>query len=335
MARLFPGTARAGWIIDPHMLDAWNGADGGLPDDPAHTQVLRVVDQLPGHGEALKTRAGLAVIQDALIELRRDEPLIAMGGGATTDVAGFAAATLRRGMDWIAVPTTVVGMADAAIGGKTGINHPTGKNLLGAFHEPVLVLIDVDFLRTLEPRDVVAGTAELYKVGRIGDPALCALLAQGCPPVEDGEAWIELIERAVAVKRGLVEGDLRDLGRRRRLNYGHTVGHALETLLGNERLRHGEAVAIGMQVAITLAAARGLVTKEAVAAQRRDLEALGLPVRVPADPTTEAILTTAGQDKKRQSLAFITMVLPQGADDVLIVDDLTPADLTTAIDATR
>ncbi|MDJ0976263.1 MAG: 3-dehydroquinate synthase family protein [Planctomycetota bacterium] len=333
--RLFPGAARAGWVIDPRMFAAWEAADGGLPDDPEAVDVTRVVEALPGHGEALKTREVLALVQDALIELRRDEPLIAMGGGATTDVAGFAAATLRRGMRWIAMPTTVVGMVDAAIGGKTGINHPRGKNLLGAFHEPALVLIDVDFLKTLDARDVTAGTAEVYKVGRLGDAALRERLADGCPPVDDAEAWIELVKRAVAVKRTLVEGDLLDLGQRRLLNYGHTVGHALETLLGNERMRHGEAIAIGMQVAIQLAASRDLVDDDAVAGQKRDLEALELPTRIPDDVSTDAVLEGVGLDKKRQADAHHTMVLPTGAAGATVVTDVSETELRSALDATR
>ncbi|MDF1703105.1 MAG: 3-dehydroquinate synthase, partial [Planctomycetota bacterium] len=262
----FPQAERCGVAIDERVAAAH-----ALPPAPGDLEVLAV--GLP-QGEAAKTREVLGTLQDAWIGLRRDEPIVAVGGGAALDVGGFAAATVRRGLPWVAVATSVVAMADAAVGGKTAVNHPRGKNLLGAFHPPTFVLSDVRTLATLDDRDRVAGLAELYKCGRIADAALIARLRAG-PPASEAD-WIEAVHAAVSVKARLVESDERDAGMRRLLNYGHTLGHALERVLGNARMRHGEAVAIGMDAAARLAVARGLMDESARAMQRGDLERLGL-----------------------------------------------------------
>lgn len=313
----FPAAERCGLAIDRQVAEAQP-----LPPAPAGLDLHAVT--LPP-GEAAKTRETLADLQDAWIDLRRDEPVVVVGGGAALDVAGFAAATLRRGLPWIAVPTSVVGMADAAVGGKTAVNHPRGKNLLGTFHPPCLVLADVATLATLDPRDRVAGLAEVYKGARISDVGLLARLRDGAPSGD--EAWAAAIHAAVAVKARLVEADERDLGVRRLLNYGHTVGHALERVLGNERLRHGEAVAIGMDAAARLSVARGLMTAAERTRQRQDLVGLGLPVDMPTDADPAALREALGLDKKRAAGAAHTFALPVGPAGVRIVEDVTDAEL--------
>lgn len=326
---LFPDARRAGLVLDGTMRAAWQAAGNELPAPPRGLEVLEVVPY-PG-GESSKTRDGLAAVQDALLDLRRDEPVVVIGGGATTDLGGFAAATVRRGLSWVAVPTTVVGMADAAIGGKTGINHMRGKNLIGAFHEPAFVLVDVAFLTTCDPRDVRAGAAELYKSGRLGDAEICALLAGGLPDTADGDGWAVLIDKAIAVKQAHVEGDLRDAGKRRLLNYGHTVGHALETLLGNHKIRHGEAVAIGMEIAMRMAVSRDLVEADGAAAQTAVLEGIGLPTALPEGVAVDDVLDTIAVDKKRTAGAAHTFVLPTGTEGAVVVSDVTDDEVRAAL----
>jgi 3-dehydroquinate synthase len=323
----FPRARRLAVAVDANVARAWppRRTLSGLNRDDL---VLRV----PG-GEAAKTRAVLARLQDRLLDLLRDEPVVAVGGGAALDVVGFAAATTRRGLGWVAVPTTVVAMADAAVGGKVAVNHPRGKNLLGAFHPPVLVVADVDFLATLPARDVTAGLAEVWKAGRVGDPELVEALARGAPA--DAAAWVDALRRSVAVKARLVEADERDAGARRALNYGHTVGHALESHLGNDLLRHGEAVAIGMVVAARIACARGLVGERAEADQVEGLRALGLPVEVPAGVDVEALLERVRLDKKRRPGAAHTFALPTGDRGVAVVEDVTDEEVRSALLACR
>jgi 3-dehydroquinate synthetase len=273
----------------------------------------------------------LARLQDGMLHLTRDEPVVVVGGGATLDVGGFAAATARRGLPWVAVPTTVVGVADAAVGGKVAVNVPAGKNLLGTFHPPALVLADVHYLRTLSERDRVAGLAEVYKAGRVGDPRLLTLLRRGAPG--GSEVWAEALLRSVSVKTRLVERDERDRGERRALNYGHTVGHALETLLGNRRMRHGEAVAIGMGVAARIAVARGLFSPEEARRQEEDLRRLGLPTAMPRGLSPRRILRTLSLDKKRVAGPRHAFVLPTGVTGVTVVEDVSDREVLVALTA--
>lgn len=314
----FPEAAACGLAVDEHVASLHP-----LPRPPADLEVLAV--RLP-RGEAAKTRTVLSTLQDAWLPLRRDEPVIAIGGGAALDVAGFAAATVRRGLPWIAVPTTVVAMADASVGGKTAVNHERGKNLLGTFHPPTLVLSDVATLATLEVGERVAGLAEVYKAARIGEAGLLEVLRAGAPATP--AAWIDVLQRAIAIKARLVEADERDHGVRRVLNYGHTVGHALERTLG---LRHGEAVAIGMDVAARIALARGLMTAGERDQQRRDLLGLGLPVDVPAGGLGPAFEAALGLDKKRIAGTDFVFVLPVGSHGVRVVDDVQAAEIAAAL----
>ena len=283
-------------------------------------------------GEACKTREVHARLEDEVLEagLTRDDVVVAVGGGAALDVAGYAAATARRGLPWVAVPTSVVAQADASVGGKTGVNHRRGKNLLGAFHPPALVVADVTTLRTLPPRDRTAGLAEVYKAGVVGDPALVeALAARGAP--DDDAWWVDALTRAIAVKARLVEQDERDAGPRRLLNYGHTAGHALETALGNEAVRHGEAVAIGMGVAAEVARGRGMVTEAFLEAQDAALARLGLPVRIPGAASLDRVVEAIGQDQKRRAGSTHVFVLPASRGGLTVLEDVTTLEVQAAL----
>ncbi len=317
----FPAAQRCGLAIDERVASLWP-----LPPAPADLHVLDLT--LPA-GEEAKDRDTLARLQDRWIGLRRDEPVVVIGGGAALDVGGFAAATVRRGLPWIAVATTVVAMADASVGGKVAVNHPRGKNLLGTFHPPSLVLSDVATLGTLDARERSAGLAEVYKCARLSDAGLLAVLREGEP--QDAAAWIDALHRSVAVKARLVEADERDEGVRRLLNYGHTVGHALERALGNERMRHGEAVAIGMHAAAGLAVARDLMTAAQREEQHADLERLGLPTALPGDVDAVTLHRALGLDKKRTAGANHVLVLPVGAAGARVVDDVTDAELASIL----
>ena len=209
----------------------------------------------------------------------RSDLIVGIGGGAVTDFAGYLSASWLRGLDWVAIPTTVAGMVDAAVGGKTGINSDYGKNLIGAFHSPVAVLIDTTWLTTLSDRDFAAGLAEVIKCGFIADSKILELLED--KSLEDvrrsGDLTIELIERSVAVKARVVSGDFKESFDREILNYGHTFGHAVE-LLSRYSLRHGECVAIGLVYVANLSEQLKLISSEVRDAHLRILAGVGLPV---------------------------------------------------------
>lgn len=208
----------------------------------------------------------------------RTDVVIGLGGGAVTDLAGFVAATWLRGVPWVAVPTTLLGMVDAAVGGKTGVNTGTGKNLVGAFHPPAGVLADLTVLSTLPREDVVAGLAEVVKCGFVADPEILARLAADPRAAADPDGVVlpELVERAVRVKADVVAADLRESGPREVLNYGHTLAHAIERVEGY-RWRHGHAVAVGLVYAATLARLAGRLDPATARRHREVLHALGLP----------------------------------------------------------
>jgi len=207
----------------------------------------------------------------------RTDAIVGLGGGAVTDMAGFVAATWMRGIKVIQVPTTLLAMVDAAVGGKTGINTSAGKNLVGAFHEPSAVFIDLQRLRTLPAQEIVAGSAEIIKTGFIHDPVIIERYEQDPAACIDPEGILpELIARSVAVKAKVVGEDLKEAGLRETLNYGHTFGHAVE-LRENYRWRHGNAVAVGMMFIAQLSYAQGLIDADVVALHERILRNIGLP----------------------------------------------------------
>ena len=231
-------------------------------------------------GEAAKTVDVAARIWSSLADhkMTRSDCIVGLGGGATTDLAGFVAATWLRGVQVILVPTTLLGMADAAVGGKTAIDIPAGKNLVGAFHSPAGVLADLATLETLPRADYVAGLAEVIKAGFIADPVILDLISadpDGATVPHGGHAR-ELIERAIRVKAGVVSDDLTEKGPREILNYGHTLGHAIERV-EQYRYRHGDAVAIGMVYVAELARLAGRLDEQTAARHRAILASVGLP----------------------------------------------------------
>lgn len=318
------GCRRAALVIDENLASMW--------PDPNLGDLDVVRREIVPAGEAAKTRGVLATLQDALLDLHRNDVIVAIGGGAVLDVAGFAAATVRRGLPWVAVATSVVAMADAAIGGKVAINHARGKNLLGTFHPPFEVCSDVTYLETLPERERVAGLAEVYKCGRLGAKGVLETLSAGMP--QTAWTWTDLIEASARLKARIVESDERDFGERRKLNYGHTIGHALERVLGNEQMRHGEAISIGMVAAVALAAKRGWVADDAAALEAKALAALGLPVEIPAAASTDALMAALHDDKKRSSAHAHTFILPRRK-KIVIAEDITDGEVRAAIDAVR
>lgn len=287
-------------------------------------------------GEASKSQAQLAELYTWLIGggVERRDAILALGGGVIGDLAGFAAASVLRGIALVQLPTTLLAMVDAAVGGKTGINHPLGKNLIGAFHQPRLVLADTLTLQTLPVREVRAGWAEVIKHGMIRDADLFAALEQR-PPADDGlladnAAISALVRQAVQVKVDVVSADEHEQGERIILNYGHTIGHALENALGYGTLLHGEAVAIGMHVEAQIAAALGMIAPETVARQQRLLTAYGLPTAVPPALDQDDILALILRDKKVQRKR-IRWVLPTAIGAVAVRDDVSTAIVQAAL----
>ena len=262
-------------------------------------------------GESGKSSATLLQVWNWLgaAGFTRNDLVIAIGGGAITDFGGFAAASWLRGIDWIAVPTTVAGMVDAAVGGKTAINSDYGKNLIGAFHSPIAVLIDFSWLQTLSDRDYAAGLAEVVKAGFIADGEILNLIrGKNLNQVRTDHAVVkEIFRRAIAVKARVVSQDFKESFAREALNYGHTLGHAIE-LESKFSMRHGECVAIGMAFMAQLQLSLGLITEDLAKDHLDILEGLGLPTsyRRGAWPI---LLANMSLDKKARgkSLRFVTI----------------------------
>ncbi|MGI9234366.1 MAG: 3-dehydroquinate synthase [Woeseiaceae bacterium] len=259
-------------------------------------------------GESFKTLATLQTILDELVDsgANRDTTVIALGGGVVGDIAGFAAATYMRGVGFVQVPTTLLAQVDSSVGGKTGVNHEKGKNLIGAFHQPGLVLIDTDTLRTLPPREFSAGLAEVIKHGAICDADFFAWLESNMRDLLDQkpDALAHAIRRSCEIKAAVVAEDERESGRRAILNFGHTFGHAIERNIGYGEWLHGEAVAAGMLMAARLSG----IDDAALARLSKLVVAAGLPTEPPRIPV-ERWQETMGMDKKVQNkeLRFVLL----------------------------
>lgn len=253
-------------------------------------------------GEQHKTLATVERLYDVLYAARADRGtlVIALGGGVVGDVAGFVAATYNRGLPYVQVPTTLLAMVDSSVGGKTGVDFAHGKNLIGAFYQPRLVLADTDTLRTLPDREMRAGLAEVVKYGAIRDPDLLPNLGGVLAKGELAEQHLtDVIERSCRIKADVVAGDEREeSGLRAILNFGHTVGHALEAATGYVRFRHGEAVAAGMVAAACIGEAASVTAPEARRAIAESVRALGLPAALPGDVSRDNILSLLSLDKK-------------------------------------
>ncbi len=259
-------------------------------------------------GEPSKSVAQWKQLQDELLEngLERSTPLLAVGGGVTGDLAGFAAASALRGIPLIHMPTSLLAMVDSSIGGKTGVNHSTGKNLIGAFYQPDAVFADIQFLQTLERREWIGGLAEMLKYAAIRSPAMFDELEKA---VNEGfrpsDRWLELIRQSAAVKVDIVQQDEREAGQRAWLNFGHTFGHALEKLMGYGTISHGEAVFIGMLAAVHYAGALGMPVDRARFAPFKPLYEVSLPDESRIPELTEAMR----YDKKVKDEAIRLIVL--------------------------
>ena len=240
-------------------------------------------------------------------DFHRNDAVIGLGGGATTDLAGFVAASWLRGVRSILVPTTLLGMVDAAIGGKTGVNTQEGKNLVGAFHLPHRVIIDVDTLATLPKNDLIAGMAEVAKYGFISDPWILDALEDPAALDVSSDLIVELIRRSVAIKQDVTERDFRESGDREFLNYGHTLGHAIEHA-ERYKWRHGAAISIGMVFAAELSMLSGKLSEAGVDRHRDLFQKLGLPISYRADKWDQ-LLATMQRDKKSRagSLRFVVL----------------------------
>jgi len=278
-------------------------------------------------GEASKTLEHTARVLDALAGLgaSRDAAVIALGGGVVGDLAGFAAATWMRGVDFVQLPTTLLAMVDSSVGGKTGVNIAAGKNLVGAFHQPRAVFIDTATLATLPGREYAAGLAEVVKYGAIGDADFFAWLEANADALEarDGDALAEAIGFSCRYKAGVVARDEREQGERALLNFGHTFGHALEAERGYGDLLHGEAVAIGMVLAAKLSAALGRAPAEDADRLARLLSRFGLPV-APPRADADALLARMRLDKKNVS-GRLRLILWRGIGKAEIVPDIDEA----------
>jgi 3-dehydroquinate synthase len=287
-----------------------------------HAQLIEIPD-----GEAQKDLKVAAYCWDVLGQLgfTRSDVIVAVGGGATTDLAGFVAATWLRGIDVVHVPTTLLGMVDAAVGGKTGINTGAGKNLVGAFHPPKAVLADLTALETLPRHDYISGLAEVVKVGFTHDPRILELMDS------HDQHQRELIERAIAVKAQVVGDDLTEQGQREYLNYGHTLGHAIEKL-ESYRWRHGAAVSVGLVFAAELGRLAGRLDDQTAGRHREILESVGLPTSYAGD--WQQILATMAVDKKSRGSRLRFVVL-DGLARPRMLEDPDPSLLVAAFEEVR
>lgn len=281
-------------------------------------------------GEQYKTLATLSVIFDRAMadKHNRSTTFIAVGGGVVGDITGFAAACYQRGVNFIQIPTTLLAQVDSSVGGKTGVNHELGKNMIGAFHQPRAVLIDINTLQTLPARELSAGLAEVLKYGLISDQSFYRWLQEHMPRLlaREEAALAEAIERSCAIKAQVVAEDEREGGIRAILNLGHTFGHAIETGQGYGTWLHGEAVAVGMLLALELSARRGWIAYSEVEDFRELLSGMHLPVRVPADMDAELFLTLMSRDKKVID-GQLRLILLQDIGAACIADDVTEPEL--------
>lgn len=280
---------------------------GQFMDDPRNVELFTI----PA-GEANKTRRTWAELSDRLLaaQFGRDSTVIALGGGVVCDIAGFVAATFMRGVPVVHIPTTLLAMIDASIGGKTGVDTPHGKNLVGAYHQPRAVIVDPELLDTLPAEELRSGFAEVIKHGAICDAGYFdfvadsgRMVASGEPAARDTATLLRVIETSIRIKVGVVGSDEREAGARKSLNFGHTIGHAIE-MLSNYSMRHGEAVAAGMVLEAEAAELEGITEAGTADRLRAALTSVGLPVTRPAGPAAGAVLDAMRSDKKGRSGAI-------------------------------
>lgn len=287
-------------------------------------------------GEKHKDWQTLNLIFDALLEKRhtRKTTLVALGGGVVGDMTGFAAASYQRGVPFIQIPTTLLSQVDSSVGGKTGINHPLGKNMIGAFHQPEAVMIDTDTLQSLPPREISAGLAEVIKYGLIRDTAFLGWLEEVVELLVacNSDALAEAILRSCACKADVVAQDERESGLRATLNLGHTFGHAIETFAGYGNWLHGEAVGTGMIMAADLSAREGLISQADYDRVVHIVHRAGLPVRPPLEMTSADFISLMAVDKKNVD-GNLRLVLLRSVGDAVVTSEASPENLTATLKA--
>ncbi|MGN6790481.1 MAG: 3-dehydroquinate synthase [Rhodanobacteraceae bacterium] len=343
-ARRYPIRIGNGLLDDAkNWRDAIRGAHALIVSDgnvaPLHAQRLRdALEQASGTpvhcetlvlpaGEAHKNLDAASKVLDALARLgaTRDGCVLALGGGVVGDIAGFAAACWMRGIDFVQCPTTLLAMVDSSVGGKTGVNHPAGKNLIGAFHQPRAVIADLDALATLPDRELRAGLAEVVKTACIGDAGFFGWLEAHADALlaRDAVALAHAIAACCRFKAGVVERDERETGERALLNFGHTFGHAIETESGYGTLLHGEAVAIGMVLAARLSTRLGVADAADTERLRALLERFELPAVIPDGLAADALLARMRLDKKNRA-GTLRLILWRGIGHAEIVGNIDP-----------
>ncbi|MHB8346639.1 MAG: 3-dehydroquinate synthase [Acidiferrobacterales bacterium] len=300
----------------------------------AHLDRFAPVNVVLPDGEQYKTLADLNRIFDVLLEHRcdRSTTLVALGGGVVGDMTGFAAAIYQRGVSFIQIPTTLLAQVDSSVGGKTGVNHPLGKNMIGAFHQPRCVVIDIDTLNTLPDNELSAGLAEVIKYGLIRDAQFLAWLEANVDRLlaREPEALGFAIERSCRSKAAVVAADELERGQRALLNLGHTFGHAIETGMGYGSWLHGEAVAVGMVVAAELSCRLGWLGAEAAARVRTLLQRARLPTQVPAVLDADRMLELMSVDKKVED-GRLRLVLLKEIGDAVISSDVPRAEIVETL----
>jgi 3-dehydroquinate synthase len=331
IAALRPG-ARTAIVTDRHVAKHWLARTEASLSEAGIVTSRIIVDE----GEGSKSYAGLEQVSEALIaaKIERNDLVIALGGGVVGDLAGVAAAILRRGVDFVQVPTSLLAQVDSSVGGKTGINSPRGKNLLGAFHQPLLVVADTAVLDTLSPRQFRAGYAEVAKYGVLGDAAFFAWLEANHADIFTGGAAREhAIATSCRAKAAIVARDERETGERALLNLGHTFGHALEAATGfSDRLFHGEGVSVGMVLAAEFSAQLGMIPESDAARVKHHLAEVGLPTHLQeiagfaqeglAD--ADALMALMAQDKKVKR-GRLTFILLEAVGHAMIAPDVEPS----------
>jgi 3-dehydroquinate synthase len=300
------------------------------------TSGFEVISHLIPDGEQYKTLESIQGIYDTALNhhLERSSTVVALGGGVIGDMAGFAAATLLRGVPFVQVPTSLLAMVDASIGGKTGVNHAQGKNLIGAFHQPHLVLIDSQVLQTLPPREFRAGMAEVIKYGIIWDEALFKQL-EAAPQLDSyGAVSPELLQlilsKSCQAKADVVSQDEKEAGLRAILNYGHTIGHGVEKIMNFQGVNHGEAVAIGMVAAGELAVKLDFWPATLAQRQHALIAKTGLPTQIPATADIDSIVQALKSDKKVKA-GQVRFILPSQIGTVEMTNQVPSALITTVL----
>ncbi len=305
----------------------------GLEKAGVEADTLRLPD-----GEKHKTMGAVAKIHDRLVARRFDRHgmVIALGGGVTGDIAGFAAASYMRGIRFVQAPTTLLAQVDSSVGGKTGVNHPKGKNLIGAFHQPSLVVADTATLATLPKSEILCGVAEVIKYGLIADPAFFRWLERNIAELIalTPKALVKAVTTSCVIKGGVVKRDEREAGERAILNFGHTVGHGVEAVTGYKAYKHGEAVAIGMRAAAELSRIKGSLADRDVERIVALLDKAGTPSRLPKELSDGPLIAAMGHDKKAVG-STIRFVLLEGIGKAVVRADVTRKEIKETLARSR